>query len=454
MIKRIMSLAAAVALLLTSFTFVNVPAKAADNDDFSTAQDYTVENTINGHLSDTDYEDYFKFHVSEDSCFKVELTTEIEHGKTQFQFFNFTEERIRSVGLEVDDPDLGYNVNNFYIYLNPGTYYVRVANETLLSLDNYSGDYSFKLTDETSFTTNVYEPNDTADTASLISVGEKYTTMFPTWYNYDYDLEKGYFTKDRTDMFKFIITDEGNYKVHVYSVFSGTVDMLKEDAYGEPFEYSSYPVQMCPGSNRNHDVTLTLTAGTYYIRFSADGSGYANFSIKSETAASSGSSQTNTGKNTNTGTTANTGNTGNPASTKSTGTKSTGTKSNYSSSSNTSNTTKVNEKRRTIIDTLTPLRKKITVRRGRQFKVVFKVSYKSFYDSDPYTGYRLQRDISGRMLSARFGSAKFKGPYRIVIKGRAKRLGNAKVNITALSAHDDDTDGIALSKFVTVRVRR
>ncbi|MFT8314003.1 MAG: Ig-like domain-containing protein [Clostridium sp.] len=224
------------------------------NNGRETAQQISLNSQVNGLISETDSDDYYKFNVSKSGKVELDLKSYIQGG------VYLTVENAKgdpvwgnaywSVGDGNEDNPK--DVDND-LYLDSGTYYIHVKK------GSNTGKYNLKL-NYTSTGNNEKEPNNGRETAQQISLNSQVNGLISE--------------TDSDDYYKFNVSKSGKVELDLKSYIQGGVYLTVENAKGDPVWGNAY-WSVGDGNEDNpkyEDKELYLDSGTYYVHVKKAGS--------------------------------------------------------------------------------------------------------------------------------------------------------------------------------------
>ena len=274
--KKIISLVLSVVMLLGVFlmpSFAATQRESENNNSIGRANQINLNNTVSGYISEHD-DDFFKFTLSIAGkvTFNIKIDAKDYWDDGWFNLYNASgaEDCDGSTGLCSFDENFGYIKEEYVFMLQPGTYYAKLGLTTNKS-DSFS--YTIANTFESS-NCNYFEPDDNLKNAHNIAIGKKITGQLDTVFedsdrNYDRDYDYYVFKLDSTLKIKFSFNEYTNF----YGYKNGDTECVIYQ-YKDSQRISDYLYE------GNNTQTITLSAGTYYIKVSGDPRGESSYSIQ------------------------------------------------------------------------------------------------------------------------------------------------------------------------------
>lgn len=227
------------------------------NNTFDAANAVQLNTTYQGSLSDyySEDSDYYKFTLSEQSCVSLDFTSLDEDAEYNLSIYeeasNGNTNKLQGVSTE------GTNNRTGKLRLPAGTYFV-VISKRGYSRANYDIGYSFQVVKETAASGNYEtEPNNSEETANVISLGTQYIG------NIQSSSDKDYYKADIPYNAKvyFTLTIPRQTKNSMFRV-----ELTSEDDYG----YSRTKTYLYSDTNPvNTSKEVELEPGTYYLKITS-----------------------------------------------------------------------------------------------------------------------------------------------------------------------------------------
>lgn len=263
LVKGFMATAMAAALAVTSVAPMQkaaasnidttVVTPAATNTTFSTARDLSFNTSNSETMSNSDSKRYYKFTLDEASVLIINAKSNEDgygYSDCRFTIYDNTKTAIWSGG-----PKYGGEYSSVGLYLNGGTYYLRIS-YTLK-------DMSFLITSDSvgeSFTESQDSDNNSQDTANDISLNKKY---------------KGVLCEnDDVDYYKFSIPADGKVVLDLNNAANGDIRYTFYDS-----SFNSAYTNVAYEDNKINEA-VQLIEGTYYLGIKNEKDGKGSYTFK------------------------------------------------------------------------------------------------------------------------------------------------------------------------------
>ncbi len=239
LVRTVVALALAIALIPCT-----TQSAQAAGDNLTTATSYTLGETINGSITDSNTQDIYRFSLS--SAGRVRLTAKAYMQWIRYRFYDASGEKI----WESDqywDSTVGLISTNETVDLTAGTYYFAAS-----QLLGDTGSYSFKLAFSSvgeSFAEPQGGSNNTLDAAQAVSLGTSYTGQIAT--------------NDDTDIYRFTLTSTERVTLKA-NAYMSVICYIIYDSSGNKL-WNSYQDWDITAGFSSTIKTINLTKGTYYF---------------------------------------------------------------------------------------------------------------------------------------------------------------------------------------------
>ncbi len=244
----------------TSFKSAGVNHSETCND-ITTAYPVANGSVIYGQFSITDKVDFFQVSLPTPSILTIQQLSDFE--RLGIQIFDSNYQSITGNTLYWDyAAKKGSGTQNFY--LAAGTYYVRaVSNSWNSNYGSHVGNYQLNFRVESAGVNHI-EPADSFPNAAPVSTGTTIHGMIAS--------------NDENDFYKLTLTKATKLKI-TNTLFLERLGVQFYNSDFQPVQDCGYTIYHYDSGSKSETVTLSLSAGTYYIRvvgsyYTSSGSDY------------------------------------------------------------------------------------------------------------------------------------------------------------------------------------
>lgn len=226
------------------------------NNNNSQAQLITSGQSINGFIAWNDPSDVYQFTIDKESKMNLQIDGHLSK-TTWYQVTNKSNKTLLNKYAESSKTSPA-KINET-IYLNPGTYYVKVyGNET-----NNTGTYTLQVTIN-EVITNEKEPNNITSFAQKIQIGDKINGF----------ISEG----DKNDIFEINIPTFGTYTLQIHGSMTEGTPVRIADSTTNKYIFSKV-YSSTAGNPAIVNEELKLDPGKYYIEFYNQKNSYGEYSF-------------------------------------------------------------------------------------------------------------------------------------------------------------------------------
>ncbi|MBP3297770.1 MAG: PPC domain-containing protein, partial [Lachnospiraceae bacterium] len=242
-----------------------------DNDTSQKAQSFTLGSTIKGSIAPLKDVDFYSFTLSESGKVTLDMTSYMKN--YVLSIYDTSSNVLWYIDDKAYKEDVGFREDEYYIYLEKGTYYLKVTGQVTIDYDGYlsTGNY-FIETSFVSVNANESEPNNSVANANTINLGSTVKGLIAQ--------------NDKMDFYAFTLGESGSVKLEMTSYLKN-YSFIIYDKTGEQIWYADD--KRCNESVgfREDQYNIDLEKGTYYLKVTGqvtiDYDGYlatGNYSIK------------------------------------------------------------------------------------------------------------------------------------------------------------------------------
>lgn len=217
------------------------------NNDFSQASVISANGTVKGQIAENDDYDVYKFSLAKAG--RMNLTVTFYLAYNSIYLYDSAGREIWKSEHHEWNQNLKYKINEYTLDLAGGNYYLKISGEGKYRRFD-TGNYTF-TTNYTNADINYKEPNNDFAEACTIQTN---TTV------------KGQIAiDDHYDILKFSLFSEGSIKI-VMTYYMKYYTLILYDNAGEEIWHTDHNEWNANAGYREDEHTVTLSAGTYYVK--------------------------------------------------------------------------------------------------------------------------------------------------------------------------------------------